>query len=192
MNPAGRRILHTPDARFALSRTEGKPATLSGYALVWNVPSSDRGGYRVKLLPGSARFATPTMALFHHDFRLVIGNTENGSLRITSDDYGAKVEIDLPDTSTGRDVLELVGKKYIRGMSFAMASSPKGKVIQEGAEEIFVAESYDVDEVTVTGIPAFNEAAIGVKPVTQHSTQHVVRSAQALLLERYRLDQIRL
>src|SRR5690554_4679076 len=107
-----RRIIFTRDSQFAVKREQGKPTTLTGYALVWNALSDDRGGYRVRLKPDSAKFATPTLALFQHNFRDVIGNTENGTLRIMPDTFGVKVEIDLPDTTTGRDVAELVGKKY--------------------------------------------------------------------------------
>src|SRR4051812_15470765 len=91
----------TPDGA---GPTEAPIATLEGYALKWNVLSSDRGGYKVKLLPGSANFATPTLALWHHDFAAPIGNTANGTLRLYPDSEGIRIECDLPDTTTGRDV----------------------------------------------------------------------------------------
>lgn len=184
-----RRIIFTRDAQFALKREQGKPMVLSGYALVWNVLSSDRGGYRVRLKTDSARFATPTLALFHHDFRNIIGNTENGTLRIVSDDYGAKVEIDLPDTSVGRDVATLVEGKYVQGMSFAMVSAPDGKTVRENGIEILEAEAFDVDEVTITPIPAFSEAKIGVKP-EQKPGDYANRRAQSLQLEQLKLHML--
>lgn len=207
MQQTDRRILFTADSRLALTLGDGKPlafdgnprfaeqvteggVTLTGYALIWNVPSTDRGGYKVRLLPGSATFATPTLALYHHDFRAVIGNTENDTLRLTPDDYGVKVEIDLPNTTTGRDVAELVGKKYVRGMSFAMVSSPRGRVTKENGQEIFDAEAYAVDEVTVTSIPAFLTAAVGVK--AEAKGDYADRAAQALRLERFKFDLLRL
>ena len=202
-----RRILFTADARLGLTMAGGAPLkfdgnprfaeqvaagglTLTGYALVWNVPSTNRGGYKVRLLPGSATFATPTLALYHHDFKDVIGNTENDTLRLTPDDYGVKVEIDLPNTGTGRDTAELVGKKYVRGMSFAMVSSPRGHVTKENGQEIFDAEAYAVDEVTVTPIPAFLTAMVGVK--TDAKGDYADRTAQALRLERLKFDLLRL
>jgi HK97 family phage prohead protease len=180
-----RRVLYTRDSRFEIA--QGKTITQTGYALVWNVLSDDRGGYKVRLLPGSAKFTTPTLALYQHDFRDVIGNTENGTLRLTPDDYGVKVEIDLPDTTTGRDVAELVSKGYVRGMSFSMVSAPKGETSRENGETILNAEAFEVDEVTVTAIPSFSSTSVEIKPAPAYA-----RISHALELERLRLSAVRL
>lgn len=160
----GRRVLFTADARlkFAKAEASDKIGTLTGYALLWNVLSTDRGGYKVRLLPGSAAFAAPTLALFHHDPARVIGNTANGSLRITPDDIGVKVEIDLPDTCDGRDSEELVENGYVTGMSFAMVTAPDGEVTNEAGIQILNAKSYTVDEVTITAIPSFTQTSVAL------------------------------
>lgn len=186
-----RRILFNADARFALKREPGKPVTLEGYAMVWHTLSSDRGGYKVRLLPGSATFTAPALALWHHDYRHPIGNTDNGTLRIASDSYGLRVEIDLPDTTTGRDVAELVEKGYVRGMSFAMLSAPKARVIKGAdGQEILEVEEFTFDEVTVTPIPAFVDTSIAVKQPADTPSKHTARTAQSLTLQRLRLDLI--
>lgn len=193
-----RRILFNDNARFAVAKPsagDGKAITLTGYAVVWNVLSSDRGGYKVRLKPGSATIAQPAHALFHHDYRLIIGTTENNSLRFTPDDVGLQVEIDLPDTSAGRDVAELVGKRYVRGMSFAMVSSPRGVVTSENGQEILDVEAFALDEVTITPIPAFSPTSIDVKansadqpPVSGYSAG---RASDRLRLDRHRLNLLR-
>lgn len=169
--------------------------TLVGYPLVWNVISSDRGGYRVRLLPGSAEFVPTTHALYHHEWAGgPLGDTATNTLRIIPDEYGVRVEIDLPNTTAGRDVLELVRTRRMRGMSFAMIGAPEGTVTEEGGLTIFNASSYTVDEVTVTAIPAFSETSIDVKPEAVEppaensftSTQE--RTAQRLKLERLKIN----
>lgn len=167
MSEAIRRTFFTADAKFSVEKPEGStgPGTLRGYALVWNTLSTDRGGYKVRLAPDSARFTTPARALYQHNPAAVIGNTANGTLRLTSDDIGVHFEIDLPDTTTGRDVAELVGKEYVAGMSFSMLyhPEPKGQVVTEDKEKIFNAEEFTVDEITVTGNPAFLDTSVRVK-----------------------------
>lgn len=101
----------TRDSRFALKPADGKPGTLSGYAIVWNALSTDRGGYVVRLRPGSARPAATTFALYNHEYADPLGRLENGTLRIFNDDTGVRVEIDLPDTQAGRDVATLVPRR---------------------------------------------------------------------------------
>ena len=80
-------------ARFTVTDEE-KPK-LTGYCMVWGAVSDDRGGYRVRLMPGSARPTTPALALLDHDFSKVLATTANNTLTLTADDYGMKCEIVL-------------------------------------------------------------------------------------------------
>lgn len=192
-------------------------AMLSGYALPWNLLSNDRGGYKVRLLPGSATFAVPTLALFHHEFTLPIGNTANGTLRTFPDDTGVRVEIDLPDTCAGRDVEELVENKYMTGMSFAIVEAPwtvrrdaRGNVLgitadpagatvtTEAGQLIVNASHFVVDEITVTVIPAFTQTTIAVAEDDEPEEEpgdapdRPYAAADAVRIERFRFDLIRL
>lgn len=184
-----KRHVFTADAQFAVTKVEGKPTTLVGYAMVWNALSTDRGGFKVRLLPGSAKFTNPVLALFHHDAAEIIGNTGNGTLRISTDEVGVKVEIDLPDTCCGRDLTELVGKRYIRGMSFAMVTAPEAHETVENGETIRNCTSFVCDEISVTGTPAFPDASVEVKEEdepeqmskTNNLTEHFARWEQKRL-----------
>lgn len=179
-----RRIIFNANAKLGLKKKPQKFAadqgeagadadnwqeTLEGYALVWGQPgdtqnlSDDRGGYKVRLAPGSAKFTTPTLALFHHNFSQIIGNTENGTLRLLPDDTGVRVEIDLPDTTVGHDVATLVGEKYVTGMSFSMIPGEFSES-EENGQKILTATNFTCDEVTVTGIASFKSTSIDVAP----------------------------
>lgn len=161
-----RTIFTTADTKLAVNNAAGEAwkCTLTGYALVWNVLSSDRGGYVVRLLPDSATFTPRVLAFWNHDSRDTIGSTSNGTLRLTTDQYGVKVEIDLPDTTAGRDLAVLVERGDIVGMSFGMTDTPEGERVTENGQAILNASRYVVDEVTVTAIPAFTQSSIAVKP----------------------------
>lgn len=164
-----KRIVYTTTSNLLVKKftaVAGQPekiATLEGYCMVWNTLSSDRGGFKVRLLPGSATFTTPTHALYHHDYTHVIGNTANGTLRLIPDAFGVKVQIDLPDTTSGRDCEELVEGKYVTGMSFSMVTSPIFTDTVENGETIMNVSSFVCDEVTITPIPAFVDTTIGIK-----------------------------
>lgn len=188
-----RRLFYTnADARLAVAPAlDGRPTTLTGYALVWNTLSSDRGGYKVRLRKDSARFAVPTHALFHHDFSAVLGSTGNGTLRLSPDDYGVRAEIDVPDTTLGRDVAELVRRGDVRGMSFAMVDDPVATTVTEGGTKIVDATSFLVDEVTITAVPAFDEATVGVKPAAPPAAPIVAPSYANRIRHRNRLQLFR-
>jgi HK97 family phage prohead protease len=188
-----RHRLFTADARFAaMPGVDGRPATLKGYAVVFGVPSSDRGGFRVRINPAAAEFTTPTHALYHHQFAGgPLGDTGSGTLRILKpDQVGVPVEIDVPDTTLGRDVFELVRTNRVRGMSFAMVETPwaeavgkdgtvtvrpirgLSEVVTEGGQTIVNVLRFRCDEVTVTAVPAFRESRIGVKVVDPVATAY--------------------
>lgn len=132
---------------------------LKGMAIVYNQLSDDRGGYFVRIAPGSARFTNPVLALYSHDYANVLGNTQNNTLTMQDTPDGIGVTIDLPDTQLARDVYELVQKRYINGMSFGTVPL-KTKLSKEGDKEIVTYEEMLVDEVTITGIPAFTSTSI--------------------------------
>lgn len=191
MQATTKRTLFTADAKFAVNREADKPVTLTGYAMVWNVLSSDRGGYQVRLMPGSAKFETPTFALLDHDFGKVIGSTANGSLRLKPDDYGVKVEIDLPSTTYGNDAATNVSSGLVTGMSFSMVTYPDGRSVRENGVEILEVTSFTADEVTITAIPAFRQTAIGPKPEGAEFSAN--KSAiNAMRLQQMKFDELRL
>jgi len=174
----------------------GKPATLIGYPILWNVLSSDRGGFKYRLMKGSARFDTPTHALFHHNFAAILGVTSNDSLLIYPDDIGVKVEIILPGTGLAHDTAALVAGKYISGMSFAMKNKPTAVVKIENGQRILEATDYLVDEVSVTGIPSFIETTVGILADPSNTppaaASFAIRRAHSLQANRYRLDLCRM
>jgi HK97 family phage prohead protease len=202
-----KRVLYNHDAKFQLATVNpttgdagGNLTTLTGYALVWNVLSSDRGGYFVRLLPGSATFLTPTFALYNHDYGAPLARNDDGTLRITSDDYGVKVEIDVPNTTLGRDLQTLIARQTIRGMSFAMVPGGESETTTEDGQEIITFSKFDADEVTITAIPAFDDTSIIVKPNEENGlSTNLLQlkdytkelSKQYQKLEQYKLDSYR-
>jgi uncharacterized protein len=198
-----RRIIFTADARFAVASAEAdKPRRLTGYPIIWGALSDDRGGYKVRLAPNSARFANPVHALYHHEFADILGTTENGSMRLASDATGVKVEIDLPDTTLARDTAALVTGRYVQGMSFAMVETPwgwgsdgqpvavpnKATVAKENGETIVTALDYEVDEVTITPLPSFVETRISAAQYARRKAARDAFIAQRHQVEKLRFD----
>ena len=62
--------------------------------------------------------ATDVRALFNHDPNQLLGRQSVGTLRLGTDSQGLEYEIDLPDTSVGRDVQILAERGDLTGASF--------------------------------------------------------------------------
>lgn len=108
---------------------------IEGYAVVFESESLDmgftevirRGAITEELIKQS-----DVCALWNHNPNWLLGRSVNGegTLQLSIDDHGLRFALDLPHTTTGDDVLELIRRGDVTGCSFAFSVSP-----EDGAEE---------------------------------------------------------
>jgi len=92
-----------------------------GYAARFESMSQNLGGFTETIRPGAFKKTlkeADVRALFNHDPHLVLGRNVAGTLRLEENAEGLLYEVDLPDTSTGRDVATLLERGDISGSSF--------------------------------------------------------------------------
>lgn len=111
--------LRTYRAEMRLDESEGGK-TVEGYAAVFNSLSEKMFGFREKIDPGAFSSAdmSDTRALFNHDPNLLLARTSSGTLSLSIDDKGLKYRFDLPNTTAGRDLGELLTRGDITQSSF--------------------------------------------------------------------------
>lgn len=99
--------------------TDGPVA--EGYAAVFGRRSVDLGGF-TELIDPAAFNKTITeadvVALWDHRDEHLLGRVSSGTLRLSVDERGLRYAVDLPDTTTGRDVQELLRRGDVTGSSF--------------------------------------------------------------------------
>jgi hypothetical protein len=110
----------TRERRSAPIEVRAQGRRLSGYAATYGVPAKIGPGFTEIIAPGAFRnsLSGDILALQDHDPSKVLGRTRSGTLRLSEDSRGLHFDLDLPDTSHGRDVLELATRGDIGGMSF--------------------------------------------------------------------------
>lgn len=94
---------------------------LSGTAIRYGARSRDLGGFRERIMPGAATEALQkgdVYALDEHRFDRYLGRVSNGTLRLVDSPTELRYEVDLPDTSVGREVAALAERKDYKGSSF--------------------------------------------------------------------------
>jgi len=93
---------------------------VKGYAAVFNSLSEDLGGFREKINRNAFDnvLDDDVVAVFNHDMNMVLGRTSSGTLKISVDERGLFTEIDMPNTTLGNDLTELVERGDISKMSF--------------------------------------------------------------------------
>jgi HK97 family phage prohead protease len=150
------------------------PGTLSGYAIVYNSLSRDLGGFVERVLPEATAKSLAdqvrVMGRYNHDNNFLLGTTEAGTLRMVSDDKGLRYEIDLPNTSAGRDVAELSARGDLRYSSFAF-------VVPNGGDDWgFTEQDYPLRtiramqliDVAPVNDPAYLDTTTALRSMAEH------------------------
>ena len=144
----------------------GKSPRLAGYAAVFDSVSEDLGGF-VEYVRGGAfkrslqSNSVDPLALVHHMPHMVLGRRSAGTLRLSEDSRGLQFEIDLPDTTTARDLAVSVERGDVRGASFAFTVAPGGDRWQLQGDQV-TRDLLDVDlhEITITPTPAYPDTTV--------------------------------
>ncbi|MGG7565993.1 HK97 family phage prohead protease [Rhodovulum sp. DZ06] len=157
---------------------------LTGYAAVFNARSHDLGGFVETIRPGAftrtLAAGADVVALYHHDARHVLGRTLSGTLRLAEDARGLRFDLDVADTSAGRDVLESVGRGDVTGASFAFRSR-KDEWSRDARPAVRTLIDVDLLDVTITPTPAYPDASVARRALD-------AQRAAPLALRRRRLD----
>jgi uncharacterized protein len=154
--------------------------TFTGYASVFNSPSEDLGGFIEYVAPGafkrSLQSRNEIKLLWNHDSGEPLASLRGGTLRLIEDSTGLKVEAQLPNTTRGRDVAELLRTKVIDSMSFGF-NVIKDSWSADGRTRTL--ESVRLSEVSIVSWPAYTATTAQVR-----STQPTIdpdKLADALL-----------
>lgn len=102
------------------------------------------------------------LALYNHDFNNVLAR-KDVNMKLVEDDKGLYFEIELPDTTQGNDLYELINKGIVNQCSFSgyvrknlWSEDNGGNVLREILE-------IDLIEITITPIPAYEVTEAEVK-----------------------------
>lgn len=136
-----------------------------GYAALFNARTDIGGYFTESIAPGAFTETLRTSdvrALINHDSGRVIGRSAAGTLRLKEDDKGLAVEIDLPDTSDGRDLAIQLDRGDISGMSFGFRVThdewdETGKIPARTIHKV------ELFEVSAVAFPAYDDTSIALR-----------------------------
>jgi HK97 family phage prohead protease len=96
---------------------------LVGLAAPYETLSEDLGGFREVIEPGAFGDLSreDVYAAPHHDPRQIVGRVSAGTLRLDDQEDGLHFEVDLPDTTAAKDLIESVKRGDIKGNSFTFS-----------------------------------------------------------------------
>ena len=147
-------------------------ATIRGLAAPFLEWSANLGGFRERIARGA--FARTLREgrqwmLHHHNMANVVGSTDGGTLRLYEGERGLMFELDAPDTTLGSDLVELVGRGDIAGVSIGFSvRTANAERWWEGQDGMLYRELRDIDltEISTTAIPAYPTTSLSVDALT--------------------------
>ena len=156
-------------AEFRLAENSDSPKIV-GHAAVWNTWADISGYFRERILPGAFKKTlkeADIRALIEHDPMLIIGRNKAGTLRMNEDEKGLAVEIDIPDTSYGRDLVVSIKRGDKTQMSFGFQAVQTNDDYNNDTREIKEAKLFDVSMVS---FPAYSQTTAQVRSAFQKTT----------------------
>lgn len=177
----------------------GKPGKVTGYAAVWGAKAQELRWFTEEIRKGAfadSLTKRDQVALAHHDWSKPLARRSAGTLSLTEDDTGLRVEFQLPDTTDGRDMDANLRNGNVKGFSFGMAVSGEEWRWAQAAGEldhrtVTKADLYEVSPVTLPAYDATvaevsqrsHEAAKKQRPPAADTVSLATRRAQIELAE---------
>lgn len=177
-----------PDGDEQKSAADG-PGTVEGYAAVFYSESDPGSEYELwsdptmRVVERIARGAfsracreDDVRALYNHEHDNLLGRTGSGTCRLAEDEKGLAYSVDLPDTTLGRDVAELVGRGDVSGSSFGFVVEQESwrETKEEGGSWVAVRtiEGVRLLDVGPVTYPAYSSTTSGRKGREDDAAPH--------------------
>ena len=159
---------------------------IEGYAITYDQPATHQYGQRkfTEVIRKGALDKTDIkdvpLRYNHNDTWLIMARTRNKSLQLIKDDIGLKIQAELLDTQSNRDIYKSIQEGLVDKMSFAFT-------VADGGDTWTFGESETVREVT--NIAKLYDVSVVDTPFYD-STSIYARSLELLENEEKRLDSL--
>jgi uncharacterized protein len=146
------------------AETEGDKSFINGYAAVYDQPT-DKMGFREVVKPGAFDRALQekqdVRVLFNHDPSAILGRSTSGTATLSTDKKGLKFRCEMPDTTTGKDVMTSIKRGDISQCSFGFRAVKQAWVADENNQMTRELRDVDLGDVSPVTYPAYNGTSVG-------------------------------
>jgi len=140
---------------------------ISGYAIVYNEESYDLGGFK-EVISTRALDNVDLSDVFmyrQHDDNQVLGNTTNGTLTLQNTERGLYFSANMPDTTLGKDTLELVKRGDLRSMSFGFTVEEDSWDTKQTPQIRTVTQIGRLEEISIVNRPAYGASEVSKRAI---------------------------
>lgn len=185
-----RRVLAPQACELRVDDSDSDSPKIRGYAAVFGQRSEDMGGWFEVIKRGafgeSLKNGADVRALVEHESRAIIGRNTAGTLGLKEDKTGLSVEIDPPDTTAGRDVMESIKRGDLTGMSFSFRKIDDKWETKDG-DEVRTLEKVELFDVSVVAYPAYPDTSVALRSLELWQEQHEIVICDGRSIRRLRV-----
>jgi len=141
-----------------------------GYAAIFNALSEDLGNFRERVDPGA--FSETIVnddirALRNHNPDYVLGRNKSGTLMLSEDQRGLKIDVTPPNAQWARDYVASIERGDINQMSFGFETLADRWEMIDGNEvrTLMKVRLFDVSPVT---FPAYPDTEVALRRLEKH------------------------
>lgn len=175
------------------------PGIVTGIAAPYDEWADIGGMFREKYAPGAFRARQPEnqFAYRNHNWDEPLGSTKANTLRFFDSPEGLRFELELPDTTVGRDFAVLISRGDVQGASLGFRTRGEewrfAKNKDESDERVIT--DAEVYEVSLTHIPAYegttaalrnmnaaDATAVHAEARSKHEAELAARERESVLL----------
>jgi len=145
---------------------------LGGYAAVFDSIEPIGGEYREVIRPGAFTKTlreSDVVALWNHETGTVLGRMGNGTLTLAEDDHGLRFNLDLPDTTAGRDAFTLARRGDVANMSFGFKPIRQEWSDIDTGDPLRELREVALFEVSPVTFPAYKATSVEARSVLERA-----------------------
>ena len=167
MSTNKREVRYQPAKELRVQTSPDGSRSISGYAIRFNEPSSDLGGFTEIVAPGavteSLKNNPDVLCLRDHDTSILLGRTKAGTLTLTEDAMGLRFVCKLPSTSQASDLAESIERGDLDGVSFGFVTVKDAWTSDGAGNVIRTLLTVRLLEVSPCSFPAYPTTSVSVR-----------------------------
>jgi uncharacterized protein len=143
---------------------------ITGYAAVFDSLSEDLGGFREKIDKGAFKETIKNddiRALKNHNDDYVLGRNKSGTLALSEDTHGLKIDIVPPDAQWAKDLMVSMDRGDIDQMSFGFQTI-SDRWETKDKEEVRTLEEVKLFDVSPVTFPAYPDTSVALRSLEEH------------------------
>jgi len=142
---------------------------IGGYAMTFNQPSVNLGGFVEKILPTALDGVdlTDIPLLSQHNTADLLARTSSDTMAVTRTEVGLYFSAILPNTNLGRDTYELIKRGDLKYMSFGFTVIKDKWDITTTPHTRIIEQIGSLKELSVVTSPAYKTSSVAKRMATQ-------------------------